>query len=125
MSTSASPVPTGTVALSSRSGLHYGWIVVALTFLILLTVSGLRAMPTVIIKPLEEEFSWDRAGISFAIAIGWLVMGLSTPFAGPLINRIGIRSVMILGLALTIIGTGATMIMTSLIELNLYWGVVG
>jgi hypothetical protein len=41
--------------------LHYGWIVAAVTFLILLAASAIRATPGVLIVPLEQTFGWSRA----------------------------------------------------------------
>jgi MFS family permease len=94
--------------LASRTGVHYGWIVVTITFVVLLAVAGLRALPAVFIKPLEIELGWDRASISLAIALSWIVVGLAGPFSGWLIDRVGPRLAMILGLALTIVGTAPT-----------------
>ena len=110
--------------LASRAGLHYGWIVVTITFVVLLVVAGLRALPAVFIKPLELELGWDRASISLAIALSWIVVGLAGPFSGWLIDRVGPRLAMILGLALTIVGTAPIVLMTTLWELNLWWGIV-
>lgn len=112
------------VNLAARAGVHYAWIVVGITFLVLLVVAGLRAIPAVVIKPLEFEFGWDRAGISLAIAVSWVVVGLAGPFSGRLMDRVGPRLAMILGLALSIVGTAAMMVMTTLWELNLWWGLV-
>ena len=44
-----------------RGRVHYAWIVVAVTFLMMLTVAGIRSTPGVLIVPLEQEFGWDRA----------------------------------------------------------------
>jgi MFS family permease len=120
-------MPSGSAwasVLASRAGIHYGWIVVAITFVVLLVTAGLRALPSVVIKPLESEFGWDRAGVSLAIAVSWIVVGLAGPFSGWLVDRVGPRLAMILGLALTVVGTAAMMVMSTLWELNLWWGFV-
>jgi hypothetical protein len=52
---------------------HYAWIVLAITFLVLLTSAAIRATPGVLIVPLEREFGWSRATISFAISINLLL----------------------------------------------------
>src|SRR5437016_14483263 len=48
-----------------RGKLHYAWVVAAVTFLALLVAAGLRSTPGVLIVPLEAEFGWSRATISF------------------------------------------------------------
>ena len=48
---------------------HYAWIVAAVTFVALMGAAGFRATPGVLIVPLEHEFGWNRAIISFAVFI--------------------------------------------------------
>ena len=52
----------------STTKLHYAWIVAAVTFVVGLLTAGVRAAPGVLIVPLEQEFDWSRATISFAVA---------------------------------------------------------
>ena len=52
-----------------RGRVHYGWIVVAVTFVTLLAAAGIRSAPGVLIIPLEREFGWTRATVSFAVSI--------------------------------------------------------
>ena len=74
--------------------LHYGWIVAAVTFLVLLLTAGIRAAPGVLIVPLEDEFHWPRSTISFAIGVNLLIYGLIGPFAAALIDWFGVRRTM-------------------------------
>ena len=78
-----------------RGRLHYGWIVAAVTFLILLAAAGIRSAPGVMIVPLEQEFGWDRATISLAISLNILLFGLWGPFAAAFMERFGMRRVML------------------------------
>src|SRR6478736_9801894 len=71
--------------------LHYAWVVLAATFVTLLASAGVRATPSVLIIPLEQEFHWTRATISFAVSINILLYGLMGPFAGALMQRFGVR----------------------------------
>jgi hypothetical protein len=48
---------------------HYGWIVVGVTCLALLTGAGVRSTPGILMVPLENEFGWSRATIALAISI--------------------------------------------------------
>ncbi|MBW4436432.1 MAG: MFS transporter [Pleurocapsa minor GSE-CHR-MK-17-07R] len=103
---------------------RYAWIVVAVTFLVLLFAAGVRTIPSVIIKPLEAEFGWDRGLISGAVAISLFAFGLGGPIAGSLVDRFGPRRVMLGGLALICVGLIPMANMTSPGELYLYWGLV-
>jgi len=67
---------------------HYAWIVLGITFVVLLTSAAIRATPGVMIVPLEKEFGWSRAIISVAISVNLLLYGLIGPFAAGLVNRL-------------------------------------
>src|SRR5258707_14940235 len=98
----------------AKNRLHYGWIVAAVAFLTLLVAAGVRAAPGVFILPLEQEFGWSRATISFAISVNLLLYGLIGPFAAGLIERIGVRPTMLLALATLCLGLVLTTLMTEM-----------
>ena len=108
--------------LSNR--LYYGWVVVAVVFLALLVSAGVRAAPAVLINPLETEFGWGRAAISFAASVGLLLYGLSGPVAGWLMDRFGPKRITLVGITLIGGSTLAGAAMTELWQLNLFWGVL-
>ena len=60
-----------------RGRVHYGWIVVGVTFVTLLAAAGIRSAPGVLMIPLEREFGWTRATVSFAVSINLFLYGLS------------------------------------------------
>src|ERR1041384_622997 len=93
--------------MAMRSRLHYAWIILAVTFLTLLASAGVRAAPGVLIIPLEQEFHWSRATISFAISVNILLYGLMGPFAGALMQRFGVRRTTLI--ALTLLATGVAL----------------
>jgi MFS family permease len=103
---------------------HYAWIVLGVTFLALLAGAGIRATPSVLIVPLEEEFGWSRSTISFAISINIFLYGLMGPFAGGLMQRLGIRRTTIGALALLATGVALATQVTRPWQLVLVWGVV-
>jgi hypothetical protein len=43
-----------------RDRTHYGWLVVVVTFVTLITTAGFRAAPGVLIVPLQHEFGSSR-----------------------------------------------------------------
>ncbi len=103
---------------------HYAWIVLGVTFLALLAGAGIRATPSVLIVPLEQEFGWSRSTISFAISVNILLYGLMGPFAGGLMQGLGIRRTTIGALALLATGVALATQVTRPWQLVLVWGVV-
>lgn len=81
-------------------------------------------MPGILIVPLEKEFGWDRSAISFAVSVNLLLYGLVGPFAAGLMNRFGIKRIMVFALGLLISGILLTTIMRANWELVALWGVM-
>src|SRR5580704_1381707 len=107
-----------------RQNIHYGWIVVGATFLTLLLGAGVRSTPGILMVPFETEFHWSRSTISFAVAVNLLIYGLMGPFAAAMMERFGIRRMMLA--AIVCIGTGValTTFMRESWQLILLWGFV-
>lgn len=103
---------------------HPAWFIAGLTFLTLMATAGFRSAPSVLILPLEEAFGWGRDGISLAVSINVLLYGLTAPFAAALMERFGIKRVVMVALAT--VGSGAllTVFMNSLWQLLALWGLV-
>ena len=96
-------------AIPRRPGagrLHYAWIIAAVTFVVVLLTAGVRSAPGLLIVPLEEEFHWSRATISFAVGVNLLLYGAIGPFAAAIMDRFGVRRTMALSLAATGAGVG-------------------
>jgi sugar phosphate permease len=102
----------------------YFVVIVVVTFLALLVSAGVRTTPSVIIKPLEDDFGWSRSAISFAVAISLFTFGFGAPLGGGLIDRFGPRRVMLGGLALIALGLAPLVSLTELWQLHLLWGLV-
>src|SRR5438105_14429943 len=104
--------------------MHYAWIVAGVTFVTLLVAAGLRATPGVLIVPLETEFGWSRATISFAIGLNIFLYGLIGPFAAAVMDRFGLRRTMLAALACIAAGGSLTPLLTRAGPLAGLWGVV-
>ena len=89
----------------SRRGVHYGWVIVAVTFLTSLTMAGAMGLPGALILPLSREFGWDVAEISSAIAIRLVLFGLMAPVAAALIENYGVRRIVIAAITLIVSGS--------------------
>jgi sugar phosphate permease len=108
----------------AQGRLHYGWIVMGITFLALLAAAGVRATPSVMIVPLEHEFGWNRAQISGAISINILLFGLVGPFSAALVDRYGLRRIVVLALAVLCMGVAMAPLVTKLWQFFVVWGVI-
>jgi len=115
-----------TVLASSlaRRNIHYGWVVVAATFLTMLVTAGAMGAPGVLIKPLQDEFGWETSQISSALAIRLILFGFMGPFAAAFMNYFGVRKVIVFALALIGAGFVGSLFMTTLWQLLLLWGIV-
>jgi predicted MFS family arabinose efflux permease len=110
--------------LSKKKLLHPAWFAVGVTFITLAITAGFRSASSVLIIPLEEAFGWGREQVSLAIAINVLVYGLVAPFAAALMERFGIRRVVLSALLAVSIGAGLTIFMNAPWQLMALWGFV-
>lgn len=79
---------------------------------------------SVFIKPLRAEFNWTAAEVSLAYAICCLIFGLMTFPAGRLSDKIGPRTVVLIGGIILAVGFFLTSTITSKIQLYIYYGVI-
>jgi MFS family permease len=103
---------------------HYAWIVAAVGFVTLITSAGFRSTSGVLIVPLQNEFGWSRATLGFAVSLNLLMFGLGGPFAAALVERFGMRRVMLYALVTVSAGSSLTVLMHHTWQLFLLWGVV-
>lgn len=74
--------------------------VLALCFTLALIGRGLGESFTVFLKPISENFGWDRAQVVSVYSLTWLAGGLMAPVVGRLFDRSGPRTVYSMGLLL-------------------------
>jgi MFS family permease len=108
----------------ARRNIHYGWVMVGVTFLTALITAGAVGAPGVFIVPLQREFGWSTAEISSALSIRFVLFGLMAPFAAALMNRYGLRNVALAALLVVASALVASLAMTKVWHLLLLWGVV-
>ncbi len=103
---------------------HYAWVVVGVIFLVLLCSAGIRATPSVMILPLEQEFGWNRSTISVVISVNIALYGLIGPFSAAAMQRFGIRRVVLGALVLLASGTALSTLMHMPWHMLLSWGLL-
>ncbi|MDP9989679.1 sugar phosphate permease [Variovorax boronicumulans] len=107
-----------------RRGIHYGWIVAAITFLTMLTMSAALGLPGAMLQPLGKEFGWSTEQISSALALRFALFGLMGPFAAVLMERYGLRAVICTGLALVGLGMALVTMASQLWQLFVLWSLM-
>jgi predicted MFS family arabinose efflux permease len=107
-----------------RKGIHYAWIVLALTFLSMLISAASLGIPGVLLAPLGKEYGWNTAEISTALAVRFVLFGLMGPFAAILIQRYGVRTIVCSALTLIAAGLGCATLATHLWHLVIFWGLI-
>jgi MFS family permease len=104
--------------------LGYRWVIVAAGAL--MTCVGIGAMFSlaVYLAPMSVETGWSRAGISSAMTLDFLTMGVAGFGWGALSDRFGTRIVVLTGAVL--LGTGLLLASraTSLLEFQLIYGIL-
>jgi sugar phosphate permease len=107
-----------------RRAFFYGWVVVAVTAIVVLITAGVRSAPGAFLLTMTAEPGWSTASVSFAAAAGLIVFGFAGPVSGWLMGRIGVKNVVLLSLAVT----GASLLATSLVreiwQLTVLFGLV-
>jgi len=112
------------MSIHSERKIHPAWIAAIITFFTLIATSGFRSAPSVLMIPLEDSFGWGRDEISLAISVNVLLFGLTAPFAAALMERFGIRKVVMTALTTVGLGAGSTIFITQPWHLVALWGVI-
>ena len=83
-----------------RLPFFYGWIIIAVTFVTMAIGVNARTAFSLLFPPILGEFGWDRGVTAGAFSFGFVMSAISSPLIGRLMDRLGPRSVMELGVGL-------------------------
>ena len=110
----------------TTSSSRYGWVIVAAGAVITCVAMGAMFALPVYLQPMAEETGWSHAGISFAMTIGFIVMGIGGFLWGTLSDKIGPRPVVLMAAGLLGVGLFVASRATDLLVFQLaYGGLVG
>jgi MFS family permease len=87
-----------------RSGMHPGWLMVAVGSVLLLLMFGTRLSFGLYIKPIAESFGASRASVSASQSLYMVVYSVFALIAGGLTDRYGPRKVLVVGAVLMGLG---------------------
>ena len=108
----------------NRRGIHYAWVVAAVTFLAMLTTSAALGLPGAMLRPLSQEFGWTTDQLSSVFAVRFALYGLLGPFAAIFIMRYGLRRIIVSAAALIAIAMVLATGVTQLWQLFVLWGLM-
>jgi sugar phosphate permease len=110
--------------LLARRGVHYAWVIAAVTFIAMLTTSAALGLPGAMLQPLSKEFGWTTDQLSSVFAVRFALFGLLGPFAAVFIARYGLRRVMMAAAAFIASAMVLATQITQLWQLFILWGLV-
>jgi MFS family permease len=87
-----------------RLPFFYGWLIVAVVFVTMGIGVNARTAFSLLFPPILEEFRWDRGVTAGAFSFGFLVSAILSPVLGRMMDRVGPRAVMELGVGLMAAG---------------------
>ena len=86
----------------------YGWVVLAVAFVLTFMTLGMRATLGVFFKAMIDELGWSRGTLSMVVAVHIWLGGLLTPFLGYAMDRYGAKALFIA--SSTLFGAGFSLI---------------
>jgi MFS family permease len=103
---------------------RYGWVIVAAGALMTCVAFGAVFSLAVFLQPMADATGWSRAGISAAMTLVFLAMGVGGFAWGTLSDRIGARPVVLAGSVLLALGLALASRAGSLLEFQLAYGLL-
>jgi len=103
---------------------QYGWVVVAAGALMGCVAMGATFSLAVFLQPMSEATGWSRTGVSTAMTIVFITMGIGGFAWGALTDRFGPKVVVLSGALLLGAGLALASRATSLLEFQLVYGIL-
>ncbi|HZD89380.1 MAG TPA: MFS transporter [Pseudolabrys sp.] len=91
---------------SRKNAAAAGWLVLAAGFLVLFLGGGARFTVGLTLKPIVDDFGWDRSQLGLAVALYQAVSAATMFAAGRLADRAGPRLVLCGGVLVSAVGIG-------------------
>src|SRR5829696_3278568 len=80
-----------------RLPFYYGWLIVAIVFVTMGIGVNARTAFSLLFPPILAEFRWERGTTAGAFSFGFIISAIMSPLLGLMMDRLGPRPVMALG----------------------------
>ncbi|KGR78033.1 MFS transporter [Ureibacillus manganicus] len=104
--------------------IHYSWFILIVTFFSIIVAGIVVASSGVFLTPFEKEFGWQRPEISVAFGICLFFFGLAGPFMAALLEKLGLKKMMLASMATLMTGLLLTYLMHQSWHLIIIWGII-
>jgi MFS family permease len=108
----------------TRLPFYYGWVIVAVTFLVFVVAYATWQSFSIFYVAVIEDFGWTRAATALTFSIFTIVYGLNSLVAGGLVDRFGPRVMLPAGGIILGLGLLSLTLMTEIWHFYLLFGVV-
>lgn len=98
--------------MAKQGKLFYGWYIVFVAFLSVGVTYGTKGIFSVIQLPMLNDLHWSRSEIAGAMSANMLIYAIAAPFVGKYMDKVGIKTVLVLGSLLT----GAAFVLCSMVN---------
>ena len=110
---------------AKRSKIFYGWVIVALGFVVMATIGSCVFYSFgIFLKPMIADMGTSRGATTIAYSIMMAIQGFLAPVVASLIGKFGTRKLMAAGLILIAIGLALMSTATQIWHLFLFFGVL-
>ena len=111
-------------APAARPTVPPAWLMLGGAFTTFTIASALMHSYTVYLVAFIEEFGWNRGETSVAYSVSQMVAGVSSPFVGALVDRLGPRRLLLLGGGLLVLGLIGSAMVSALWQVIALYGIV-
>ncbi|WP_217144428.1 MFS transporter [Streptomyces sp. AC627_RSS907] len=111
-----------TIGPHTKSSGRRAWWVATVAGGAIVVAGAFSTMPGILQEPLRQEFHWSRGSISLAASVNMILYGLTAPYAAALMDRFGIRRVVVAALETVAAGAVLTTVMSAAWQFTLFWG---
>ena len=102
----------------------YRWVIIGAGALMTCVALGAMFSLAIFLEPLSTATGWSRAGVSSAMTLNFLVMGLGNFAWGAVSDRFGTRIVVLIGAVLLGLALALASRATSLLQFQLTYGIL-